>query len=116
MTPEHPERAAETARDGGLTFPVAVDRGNLFAKALGLAFALPEDLRPLYRDIGIDLPARNGDASHELPIPATYVLDASGRIAFAHVDADFTTRADPDAAVAAVERLGRGGAGREHAA
>lgn len=116
VTPESAERASETARDDKLAFPVAVDVGNRFAEALGLAFALPDDLRPLYREIGIDLPARNGDASHGLPIPATYVLDASGRVAFAHVDADFTRRADPEAAVAAVERLGRGGTARERAA
>ena len=106
VTPESPERAAETARDDGLTFPVAVDRGNAFARSLGLVFALPDALRPLYREIGIDLQARNGDDSHELPIPATYVLDASGRVFFAHIDADFTRRADPAEAVAAVERLG----------
>ncbi len=110
VTPEDPEHAAATARDGGLAFPVAVDAGNRFAGTLGLAFALPDGLRPLYREIGIDLPARNGDATHGLPIPATYVLDASGRIAFAHVDADFTRRADPEAAVAALERLGQAGA------
>lgn len=108
VTPETAERASETARDDGLTFPVAVDGGNRFARTLGLVFALPDDLRPLYREIGIDLPARNGDDSHELPIPAVYVLDASGRVAFAHVDADFTRRADPEAAVAAVERLAPG--------
>ena len=110
VTPESAERAAETAQGGGVAFPVAVDTGNRFADSLGLVFALPEALRPLYREIGIDLPARNGDDSHRLPIPATYVLDGSGRIAFAHVDADFTRRADPEDAVAAVERLGRGDA------
>lgn len=110
VTSESAERASETARDNGIGFPVAVDEGNRFAASLGLVFALPDTLRPLYREIGIDLPARNGDASHTLPIPATYVLDGSGRIVFAHVDADFTRRADPEAAVAAVERLGPGGA------
>ncbi len=109
VTPEIADRASETARDNGVAFPVAVDAGNRFAASLGLVSALPEALRPLYREIGIDLPARNGDTSHALPIPATYVLDASGRIVFAHVDADFTRRADPAAAVAAVERLGRDG-------
>lgn len=116
VTPERAERASETVRDDGIAFPVVIDEGHRFAEALGLAFALPDELRPLYREIGIDLPARNGDDSHRLPIPATYVLDASGRIVFAHVDADFTRRADPEAAVAAVEQLAPGGGTREDGA
>lgn len=116
VTPEAPGRASETVADNGLAFTVAVDVGNRFARTLGLVFALPDALRPLHRDIGIDLPALNGDDSHELPIPATYVLASSGRVAFAHVDADFTRRADPDDAVAVVERLGRLSAERECAA
>lgn len=106
VTPETPGHALDTGRDAAPGVTVAVDAGNRFAKTLGLVFALPEGLRPVYRDLGIDLPARNGDDSHELPIPATYVLAASGRVAWAHVDADFTRRADPGDAVAALEKLG----------
>ena len=105
VTPESPEQASETAHNGDFPFVIAVDSGNRFAKSLGLVFALPDELRPLYREIGIDLPARNGDDSHELPIPATYVLAPSGRVAWAHVEADFTRRAEPTDAVAALERL-----------
>lgn len=114
VTPEIPAFAVETSRE--LRFPVAVDRGNRFAKSLGLVFALPEELRPLYLDIGIDLPARNGDDSHELPIPATYVLAPTGRVTWAHVDPDFTRRADPADAVAALEKLAAMSAAERHAA
>ncbi len=105
VTPESSGRAFGTAQSNDLRFAIAVDSGNRFAKSLGLVFALPDELRPLYREIGIDLPAHNGDESHELPIPATYVLAPSGRVTWAHVDPDFTRRGDPADAVAALERL-----------
>lgn len=105
VTPEQPGRAFETARSNDVRFAVVVDDGNRFAKSLGLVFALPVELRPLYREVGIDLPAYNGDDSHDLPIPATYVLAPGGRVTFAHVDPDFTRRADPDEVVAALDRL-----------
>lgn len=115
VTPESPGRAYETAHDNDLRFVIAVDRGNRFASSLGLVFAVPDELRPLYREIGIDLPARNGDESHELPLPATYVLASSGRVVWAHVDADFTRRADPVDAVVALDRLDSAPADRRRA-
>lgn len=103
ITPELAGHAATTAETGGIDFPIAIDRGNSFAQSLGLVFALPEHLRPFYREIGIDLAAQNGDETHELPIPATYVLDDKQTVRWAFVEADFTQRADPQDVVRALK-------------
>ncbi len=116
VTPERPGHAFHTARNNDLRFAVAVDAGNRFAHSLGLVSALPDTLRPLYRDSGIDLPAQNGDGSHELPLPATFVLASCGRVIFAHVEADFTRRAEPADVVAALEALGHAPAEHRQAA
>lgn len=105
VTPELATKAQDTAERNGQEFPVLVDAGNAFARSLGLVFSLPESLRPQYREIGIDLPEWNGDESHELPLAATYILDASGAVRWAFVEADFTTRAEPEAVIAALGRL-----------
>ena len=105
VTPELPARARTTVETNGVGFPVLVDEGNRFARSLGLVFDLPASLRPRYREIGIDLPDWNGDDSHELPVPAVYVVDRDGVIRFAHVEADFTTRAEPEAVLSAVRGL-----------
>lgn len=107
ITPELDANAASTETNNKITFPILLDRGNAFARELGLVFSLPESLRPLYRQIGIDLAAHNGEASHELPIPATYVIDRSGAIVWSFVESDFTRRAEPDAVLAAVEAARR---------
>ncbi|MFB2552400.1 peroxiredoxin-like family protein [Ensifer soli] len=96
ISPETPDNALATAGKNALGFPVAVDANNEFARSLGIVFALPEGLRPLYRQIGIDLPVWNGDESHELPLPATLIVDRDGVVRFIDADADFTRRTEPE--------------------
>ncbi|GLS88258.1 peroxiredoxin [Cypionkella aquatica] len=105
ITPELPENAQETAEKSGLEFPVLIDTGNAFARSLGLVFDLPQHLVPLYRQIGIDLADWNGDASNALPIPATYIVDASGVLRWSHVEADFTQRAEPADVLAVLTKI-----------
>jgi len=80
------------------------DAGNQVAKDFGLVFVLPEELRPIYQDFGIDLPAHNGDNTFELPIPATYVIAQNGTIIHAFVDPDYTKRLDPAEIIAALKQ------------
>jgi len=58
-------------------------------------FTLPEALRPIYAQFGIDLPAWNGDNSFKLPIPATFVIGGDGLIMDAFADTDYTKRMEP---------------------
>lgn len=105
ISPETPENASETSAKNALGFPVAVDRGNQFARSLGIVFPLPENLRPPYRQIGIDLASWNGDDSHELPLPATLIVDREGIVRFIEADADFTRRTEPEDLVAALATI-----------
>ena len=54
-----------------------------------------EEMRPLYREWGINLAEANGDESNELPVPATYVIDRQSIIRAAYVDKDYTRRMEP---------------------
>ena len=81
------------------------DVGNVVARSYGLVFALAESLRPLYKGFGIDIPASNGDDTYELPVPATYVIEASGVIRYAYAEADYTLRAEPAEVLEAVKAL-----------
>ena len=64
-----------------------------------------EAIRPYYAQWGIDILAANGDASFELPVPATYVIYQSGVIRAAHVNKDYTRRMEPAEIVAALQAL-----------
>jgi len=96
VSPELPDQTLSTAEKHALAFAVLSDHGNRAAKDFGIVFTLPEILRPIYTQFGIDLPAWNGDDSFELPMPATYVIDRNGIILEGFVSADYTQRMEPE--------------------
>lgn len=106
ISPQTPDQSLTTAEKNELEFSVLSDVGNKVAKDFGLVFALPESLRPVYANFGIDLPAHNGDDSFELPVPATYVIDQDGIVQFAFVNADYRQRAEPSEIIASLKNLG----------
>jgi len=103
VTPEKPDNSLSTTEKNALTFPVLTDNGNAFAKALGIAFELPPALQALYGKFGMDLPSLNAGSGWALPIPATYVVDATGKIVLADVDLQYTRRLEPSLAVDALK-------------
>jgi len=70
-----------------------------------LVFKLAEELRPVYTQFGIDVPAYNGDSTFELPIPATYVVTPNGKIAHSFINVDYTQRLDPREILTALNNL-----------
>jgi peroxiredoxin len=108
ITPETPDHSLSTAAKHALAFDVLSDQGNGVARQFGLEFALPEELRQLYVNFGIDLPARNGDDSFTLPMPATYVVGADGNVIYRFVDADYTKRAEPSDLLKALQGMAAG--------
>ena len=102
ISPETPDNSLSTKEKNELSFEVLSDRGNVLAKQLGLVFTLPETLRPIYSNFGIDIPAHNGDTTFELPIPATYVVAADGTIIYRFANADYTARPEPKAIIEAL--------------
>ncbi|MEK2606196.1 peroxiredoxin-like family protein [Burkholderia arboris] len=105
VSPQTPHSTAATVKAGAIAFPVLSDTGNHIARSFGLVFSLASDIRPIYRDLGVDLPDFNGDASYELPLAATYVIGKDGSVAYAFVDSDYTRRLEPAEIVRIVKAL-----------
>jgi len=106
LSPELPRFSAELATKHKLTFPILNDHGCLIAKAFGLAFTLPDDLKDLYlNSFKNDLTMRNSEPSWQLPMPARFVIDRSGIIQVANVDPDYTVRPEPVTTVAILKAL-----------
>lgn len=95
VSPQLPDSSLSTAQKLELSFPVLSDVGNVVARAYGLVFSLPEDLRAVYDRMGNDLPAVNGDHTFELPVPATYVIGGDGTVAWRFVEPDYKRRGEP---------------------
>jgi peroxiredoxin len=109
ILPETPERLRRTAEAKGLSFLLLSDADSRFAELCGIRYAIPEAHIALYRRAGIDLGERSGTGEWWLPLPAAYVVGGDGVIMEAFVDPDWSYRAEPDALVAAVAALTRGG-------
>ncbi len=92
VSPQTPDATATTAEKDALDFPVLSDMGNQVARSYGLVFRLPDAVVPIYRQFGIELEKANGDASHELPMPATYLIGRDGIVKLAQVEADYKKR------------------------
>ena len=106
LSPELPNFSADLARHHKLAFPILNDHGLAIAKAFGLAFVLPDDLKEVYLNtFKNDLTKRNGQPSWQLPMPARFVIDRSGIIRSAEADPDYTVRPEPEETVAFLKTL-----------
>jgi peroxiredoxin len=85
-----------------LAFPLLVDAHNQLARQFGLVYRVPDEQQALYSRTFVNLPFANGDASWELPIPATFVIGRDGTILFASAREDYTDRPEPVEVLAAV--------------
>jgi len=92
----------------GLPFPVLSDPGNEVAEQFGLVYTIPDYHRAYFKSILVNIPFVNGDETWRLPLPATYVIARSGRIAFAEAHADFRVRPEPEAVLAAIDASSHG--------
>ena len=101
LTPELPEKAKETAEANELDIVALYDEDNQLASEYGIMFDLPEPIVPMYRD-KIKLPEYNGNDKMQLPLSATYVVNKSGKITYAFLDADYKNRAEPADVIDAV--------------
>jgi len=100
LTPQLPEHNQAMRDKNALNFHLLSDPGNAYAAELGLRFEIPAELKKEYQAMGLDLPKFNGDESWSLPIPARLIVDTTGTIRAADVDADYTRRPEPSKTIA----------------
>jgi len=78
-----------------LSFDILTDLHLKIAEQFGLVFTLPDYLRELYKSFGSTLDRFNDEPEYRLPMPARYIIDSTGIIRSADVNADYTIRTDP---------------------
>ena len=95
VLPQTAHQSSLMADQHRLHFPLLCDAGNNVARQFGLAYRVPEYQQEVYRRVFVNLPFVNGDASWELPIPATYVVDRDGTVLYSFINPDYTERPEP---------------------
>jgi len=110
ITPELERYAGAVHRKLNLTFDILTDLHLKTAEQFRLVFTLPEYLRELYVSFGVTLDRFNDEPEFRLAMPARYVIDSSGVIRAADVNADYTKRPDPAETIQHLKELKRASA------
>jgi len=105
ISPDDTEHSKENIAKSSIPFPIFSDADVAAAKAFGLAFRVDDATILRYKDFGIDLEKASGFDHHALPIPAVYIVDKSGQIAFAHSNPDYRERLDTDHILSELKKL-----------
>lgn len=105
ISPELPDNSLDTIDKHQLQFEVLTDVGNIIARQYGIIMDVPEFMRPVYLEWGIDLPKTNGDDTWELPIPATYIIGSDGNIISSYINKNYTERMEPSDIIKTLETL-----------
>jgi peroxiredoxin len=106
ISPQLPDQSLAMVEERGIDFEVLSDLGNRVAREFGLVFTMPEELREIYSNFGLDIPSANGDNTYELPVPATYVIDSGGSIVLDFVEIDYTKRLETALILDALRGIG----------
>ncbi|MBT8317684.1 MAG: AhpC/TSA family protein [Lutibacter sp.] len=104
LTPEVPDKSLSTSEKHELEFTVLSDVNNVVGKEYGVVFELLSGVATIYEK-GFGLSEFNGNSDNELPLAATYIIDKSGIIKYAFLDADYRKRAEPDELLKVLKNL-----------
>jgi len=103
ISPQTPRQNDFALQQHSLPFPILSDSGAAVAERFGIAYSVPPPLRRYYQSILVNIPFINSGATYQtaaesswrLPLPAVFVIDQAGVIAFAEAHADFRIRPEP---------------------
>jgi peroxiredoxin len=113
ISPQTKRQNDFTLQQHGLPFPILSDAGAAVAESFGVAYTVPAAHRRYYQGILVNIPFVNSggsyqtatEASWRLPLPAVFVIDRDGAIAYSEAHADFRVRPEPADVLAALARL-----------
>ena len=106
ISPQSPDHSLSLTEQAELEFDVLSDVDQHVIRDYRLQFTLPADLQSVHLDVfDLDLRAQNADGSWNLPVPATFVISAEGRIVAAGVEVDYRTRIEPSMILEALDAL-----------
>lgn len=105
VSPDNKESSKDNVTKNAIPFPILSDADVAAAKAFGLAFRVDDETVKKYQGFGIDLEKASGQKHHALPVPAVFIVDRSGKIAFAHSDPDYRQRLDVERIVSELRKL-----------
>lgn len=95
----------KSQKDNGLSFPILSDKNGDLAEKFGIRWTLQDYVIPIHAGFGVELPRIHGDGRWNLPMPARYVIDTDGKVAYSEINPDYTRHPDPSELYPVLEKL-----------
>jgi peroxiredoxin len=93
ISPEQKAAVTKTIEKTDVRFPVISDSSLTIMKKYDVAFPVSAQTVEKYKSYGIDFNVINGSENGtNLPVPAVYIIDQTGRIRYRFFDKDYTKR------------------------
>jgi len=92
VTPETADNINKTIKKTGASFSIIQDKSYVIMKAYDVNYIMDDATLAKYKNYGVDLEKNNGNTDHVLPVPATYIIDKSGKIKYVQFDKDYRKR------------------------
>lgn len=95
ISPQTPDESLTIQEKNELKFEVLSDNGNIVARKYTTVFKNSDAPVNTMTALGFDFDSHYSDDSRELPIPAVFIVEKNGRIAFAKAEGgDYRNRVD----------------------
>ena len=97
----------KSQRDNKLSFPILTDQSGELAQQFGIRWTLQSYAVKFFKMFKVELPTIHQDGEWNLPMPARYVVDTDGTIAYAEVNPDYTRRPEPSDLFPVLDQIAR---------
>ena len=104
ISPQTPDSSMSMAEKNNFEFEVLSDLGNTVARKFTTVYKHADKATNVIKSLGIDFEGHYGDDSYELPVPAVFVINQDGTVAFAKSEGgDFRIRVEPSEILSALK-------------
>lgn len=101
VTPETTDGVAKTIDKTNLKFSVISDKDGKIMESFDVAFNVTQDyIKKIRLFKKVSIAENNSQTEARLPVPATYIIDKSGKIVYRHFDYNYKIRASIGAILA----------------
>lgn len=106
ISPQTPDESLNIKEKNELQFEVLSDNGNMVARQYTTVFKNAEEPLDTMTALGFDFDSFYADDSRELPVPATFIIEQDGTIAFAKSEGgDYRNRVEANDILQSLKKL-----------
>jgi len=103
ISPDQPEYLRQSLEEQELSYTLLSDSSMETARAFGVAFRVDDQTVAGLKENGMDIVERSGHPHQQLPAPAVFITDTSGKILFQYVNPEYRERISGKVLIAALQ-------------